>query len=294
MKVRKVPTWLSAAIVGGAFGALLWLERRQPLREREVESKLTRNARNLAVAVAGAAALQLAERPVVESLAMMVERRRWGLLKQLRLPEWLEVALAVILMDYTLYVWHYLTHQAPFLWRFHVVHHCDLDMDASTAVRFHFGELALSVAWRAAQVRLIGISPLAFSVWQTLLLLSILFHHSNVQLPIEIERRLNRLIVTPRMHGIHHSIVREETGSNWSSGLTVWDQLHGTLRLKVSQREIIIGIPAFRKPEEVELVKILALPFGEERPTWQLPDGSEQPARHDSPVAATPHDSLLP
>lgn len=270
MKARNVPTWVSAPLVLGAFGALLWLERRRPLR-RAIEPKLTREARNLAVAAVSAAALQLAERPVIEPLTALVERRRWGLLKRARLPVWLEVALAIGLLDYTLYLWHVLTHRLPFLWRFHVVHHIDLDLDASTALRFHFAELALSVPWRAAQVSLLGVSPLSFSVWQTLLFLSIMFHHSNLRLPINFERRLNRLIVTPRMHGIHHSIVREETDSNWSSGLTLWDYLHGTLRLNVPQEEITIGVPAYRQPEEVGLLEILVMPLTAERPAWLLP-----------------------
>jgi sterol desaturase/sphingolipid hydroxylase (fatty acid hydroxylase superfamily) len=271
MSMRKIPTWISAPLVLGSFGALMWLERRRALR-RAVEPKLRREARNLTVAAVSAAALQLTERPVIESLTALVERRRWGLLKRLHLPAWLEVALAVILMDYTLYVWHVLTHHVPLLWRFHVVHHVDLDLDASTALRFHFAELIISVPWRAAQVLVLGVSPLSFSVWQLSLFLSIMFHHSNAQLPINLERVLNRLLVTPRMHGIHHSIVREETNSNWSSGLTLWDWLHGTLRLNVPQEEINIGVPAYRQPEEVGLAKILVMPFGEERATWLFPE----------------------
>lgn len=281
---RKVPTWISAPLVIGAFGLLVWLERRRPLRQA-VEPKLTRESRNLAVAGISALALQLTERPLIEKLTMMIERRRFGLLKLVRLPSWLEVALAVILLDYTLYLWHVLTHRVPFLWRFHVAHHVDLDLDASTALRFHFAELLLSLPSRAAQVLVIGVTPLSFSVWQTFLFLSIMFHHSNVLLPLEVERRLNRLIVTPRMHGIHHSIVREETDSNWSSGLTVWDWLHGTLRLNVPQDEIIIGVPAYRKPEEVELTKVLAMPFSEQRETWRFPDDG-RPVRESVPAAS--------
>ena len=288
MKNLKLPAWLNVTLIIGAFGALLWLERRRPLR-REVEPKLRRTARNLAVAGIGAVALQLTERPVALELATLVEQHNVGLLKLLRLPVWLETVLAVALLDYTLYVWHVLTHKVPFLWRFHVAHHVDLDLDASTALRFHFGELALSVPWRAAQLIIIGVSPIAYSTWQTFVFLSIMFHHSNVELPISLERRLNRLIVTPRMHGIHHSIVREETNSNWSSGLTIWDRLHGTLRLNVPQGEITIGIPAYRKPEDVELLKILPMPFGEQRSTWQLPDDG-QPRREALPG---PPDNLL-
>lgn len=264
----KVPSWLSGALVLGAFGALVWLERRRPLRE-ERESKLVRSARNLAVAAAGAVALSVTEAPLAERLTALVERRRWGLLKLARLPRWLEVAAAVVLLDYTLYLWHVLTHRVPWLWRFHVVHHIDLDLDATTALRFHFAELAASVPWRAAQILCIGVSPLAFSVWQALLMLSIIFHHSNVRLPVELERGLNLFVVTPRMHGIHHSTVKEETDSNWSSGLTLWDRLHGTLRLDVPQDAIDIGVPAYHEPREVALTSMLALPFVEQRPAWQ-------------------------
>lgn len=285
MKQRKVPAWLSGSLVVGAFGLLCLLERRHPLR-REVEPKLRRNARNFAVAGLAAASLQLVERPFIEPLTTLVEKRRWGILKLVRLPTWLEVTLAVVLMDYTLYLWHVLMHRVLLLWRFHLAHHVDLDLDASTAFRFHFGELATSTGWRAGQVLLIGVSPLSLSVWQTFLLLSALFHHSNVRLPIDVERKLNRVLVTPRMHGIHHSIVEEETNSNWSSGLTIWDWLHGTLRLNVPQDRITIGVPAYREPEEVQLIEVLKMPFGEQRPTWFLP-GDGKPVGIKAPAQPT-------
>ncbi|MDQ1522334.1 MAG: hypothetical protein QOE47_258 [Pyrinomonadaceae bacterium] len=263
--MRKIPGWLGASLALGAFGGLVWWERRRPLR-RPNESKLKRDARNLAVAGVAAVTLQLAERPLVERLTAHVERRRVGLLKQFALPRPLEVALAVVLLDYTLYVWHLLAHRVPALWRFHLVHHADLDLDASTALRFHFGELVASVAWRAAQVRLIGVAPQSLAAWQSFLFASILFHHSNVRLPVGVERRLNLFIVTPRMHGIHHSTVRAERDANWSSGLTLWDKLHGTLRLNVPQGAIEIGVPAYRAPEELGLSELLKLPFGAQRP----------------------------
>jgi sterol desaturase/sphingolipid hydroxylase (fatty acid hydroxylase superfamily) len=281
--------WLSVPLVAGACGLVWLLERRRPLRE-SVEPKLRRNARNLAIASLAAATLQLVERPVVQPLAALVERRRLGLLKLLPLPRLLETALAVLLLDYTLYLWHVLTHRAPFLWRFHLAHHVDLDLDASTALRFHFGELALSTGWRAGQVLLIGVSPHSLPVWQTFLLLSILFHHSNIRLPFEVERKLNRVFVTPRMHGIHHSMIREETNANWSSGLTLWDRLHGTLRLNVPQRQITIGVPAYREPSEVKLGEVLKMPFAEQRPAWFIKE-TRQPA-HESMAAA--HGRLLP
>lgn len=291
-KSEQIPTWLSGTLIAGALGLLWLLERRRPLRTIEVEPKLMRNARNLTVAGAAAVALALVERPVVGPLSHMVEKNKWGLLKRLlALPSWVEVVLAVVLIDYTLYWWHVLTHRVPFLWRFHVAHHVDLDMDASTALRFHFGELAISTCWRAAQVVLIGVSPLSLSIWQNLLFLSILFHHSNVRLPIEFERQLNRVIVTPRMHGIHHSFIREETDANWSSGLSVWDWLHGTLRLNVPQSEITIGVPAYRRSEEVWLTEVLTMPFAHQRKTWNLP-GDGQPRR--IAAASVKSERLLP
>jgi len=140
-------------------------------------------------------------------------------------------------------------------------------------LRFHFAEVVVSVGWRLGQVLLIGVSPLAFSAWQTATLVSVMFHHANVRLPIAAERRLNRFVVTPRMHGIHHSIVREETDSNWSSGLTVWDRLHGTLRLDVPQADVTIGVPAYGDGHDVTLGKLVAMPFRPLRPGWELPGG---------------------
>lgn len=268
LRNSEVPGWLGMVLGGGAFVALFLLELRRPLR-RTVESKLRRSARNIAVAGLAAATVQLIERPVVEPLARLAEERRWGLLKRVHLPVWTEILLGGVLLDYTLYLWHILGHKVPLLWRFHQVHHVDLDLDASTALRFHFGEMAFSVLWRAAQVLGIGICPLTLSAWQTALLVEIMFHHSNVEMPDRLERWMSRLIVTPRMHGIHHSMVEAETNSNWSSGLTLWDWLHGTLQLDVPQGEIRIGVPAYGDPREVTLPRVVQMPFIEQRPSWR-------------------------
>ena len=269
MDKKKLLNLIGGAFTFGMFGVLLYLENRRPLR-RAVESKLTRNSRNLSVAGLAAIALQLAEQPVVAPLTKLVERKNVGLLKLVRLPRFLETILAVALLDYTLYVWHVLAHRIPFLWRFHAVHHIDLDLDASTALRFHFGEMIISVAWRSAQIVIIGVSPVSFAAWQAFLFPSILFHHSNIRLPVEWERKLSRYVVTPRLHGIHHSVARSETDSNWSSCLTIWDWLHGTLKTDVPQDKIVIGIPAYRDSDEVVLTKILPMPFKRQRPSFQL------------------------
>lgn len=275
---REVPRWATGALVLGALAAILWLEQRRPLR-RAREHKLRRDARNLAMGAMTAVAVRLGEKPFTTPLARKVHERAWGLLPRLNLPPPLEIGLAVVLLDYTLYLWHVLTHSLPFLWRFHRAHHADLDLSTTTALRFHFVEMLLSAPFRAAQVAAIGATPRALSAWQTLTLLAILFHHSNLRLPIAIERRLCRIIITPRLHGIHHSTVPSETDSNWGTIFSLPDYLHRTIRLDVPQREIDIGIPAFRDAEELRLGDVLRMPFWEQRPTWRLGGHGPMPER---------------
>jgi len=256
----KRHAWSGTVVTAAAFGVLLWLEHRRSLRN-PLEPKARRVARNLAVAGVSAAVLHLAERPVSLPLARLVERRRYGLLQRMRLPGWLETVLGVLLLDYTLYIWHVLEHKVPALWRFHAVHHVDLDLDASTALRFHFGELAASVPWRAAQILVIGVTPRTLALYQRLLMLSIMFHHSNVRIPTRAEKWLSRIVVTPRLHGIHHSVVGKEVNSNWSSGLTIWDRVHHTLRPEVTRDDVTIGLAEYRDPAELTLPKVLKMPF---------------------------------
>lgn len=260
MRGRAINGWIAATLVAGWYVALTMLERRRPLRPH-VEPKLRRQARNLTVGAIGAVAISVAETPLVQPLTHLVERRRWGLLGKLRPPVWIEIPAALILMDYTFYIWHVLTHRVPILWRFHMVHHLDLDLDASTAIRFHFGELIASAPWRAAQVLFIGMTPRTFSIWQTAFLLAILFHHSEMTLPISLERWLVKYVVTPRMHGIHHSVIPDETNSNWSSGLTIWDRLHGTLKPDGLRSDVTIGVDGYRNPKDLTLSNILAIAF---------------------------------
>lgn len=248
------------AVVAGWVAGLLWWEHKRSLR-RVVDSKLKRDARNLVMAGFAAAATQLLEVPVALALASRAQRQGTGLLQFLPFPGWVKAFTAILLLDYTLYIWHRLTHRVPLLWRFHRVHHLDREMDASTALRFHFGEITLSVAFRAAQIWSIGPTPAMYVGWQTFLILCILFHHANIRLPIAWEQRLATVFVTPRLHGIHHSIAPDEINSNWSSGLTAWDRLHGTLRMDVPQDSIIIGVEGFRDDKSQRLGNLLILPF---------------------------------
>jgi sterol desaturase/sphingolipid hydroxylase (fatty acid hydroxylase superfamily) len=259
--MRDAARWLGPALVLGAAAGLMLFERRRPLRP-PTQPQNARDLRNLVIAAAAGATVRLLENTTVAPLAAHTERRGWGLLNRLRVPRWMRLPLGLALMDYTLYAWHVLNHKVPFLWRFHLPHHADLDLSATTALRFHFGELALSVPWRALQVLAIGVNARELKLWQQATILSILFHHSNLRLPPALERAIAAFVMTPRLHGIHHSTREDERNSNWSSGMTVWDRLHGTLRTDVPQRAITIGVPAHRDPAALTLGKVLALPFG--------------------------------
>ena len=247
---------IARALVVAGIAALLYLERRRPLR-KPVEPGAGRLARNAAIGALTAVTVNAIERPLVARATQYAERHSLGILR-LPLPRWAKTALALALMDYTLYWWHVLLHRVPALWRLHEPHHADRDLDASTALRFHFTEFLASVPWRCAQVVLIGVDARTLALWQRVTLLEVLFHHSNVRLPRDIERRLSTLVVTPRLHGLHHSIVRDERDSNYSSGLAVWDRLHGTADLHL-ERSVIIGLPDHGGTES--LPETLALPF---------------------------------
>ena len=260
-------------VVGGSL-LFLWIETLAPLRGRR-ENRVRRMARNFSTAGLGLATIELLQTPVLLPVSRWMTERGIGLLSWVGARGALRLVLTILLMDYTLWWWHRINHQVPFLWRFHAVHHVDLDLDASTGVRFHFGELGLSVLYRALQIVLVGADPLGVWVWQLLLFACVLFHHSNTRLPIAIERVVVRGLVTPRMHGIHHSDYRNETDSNWSSLLSVWDYLHRTIQLDVPQDDVTIGVAAIQDPRQVTFGRILAMPFRRQPDYWRCPDGSQ-------------------
>jgi len=242
------------------IAALLWLERKRPLR-KPVERGAKRLARNLALGAVTAATVAGIERPIVTRASRIAVERGWGLLPKLAVPIPLKTAIALALMDYTLYWWHMLLHRVPALWRTHQPHHTDRDLDSSTALRFHFTEFLASIPWRCAQIVLIGVGQRTLSMWQALTFAEVLFHHSNLRLPRGLEHALAWIVVTPRLHGIHHSFVREERDSNFSSGLTIWDRLHGTARFDIGRDEVEIGAREGNQLQDVTLSKTLALPF---------------------------------
>jgi sterol desaturase/sphingolipid hydroxylase (fatty acid hydroxylase superfamily) len=275
--------WVTAIVIATTFGVMLLFERLAPLRPT-VEPKPRRLARNFTMAGLSLLVGELVRLPLLVPVILWTSEQRIGLVNLVAMPNAARAVIAVVLLDYTLWWWHWLSHRVPFLWRFHLVHHVDRDLDASTALRFHFGEHALSFVYRSLQIVVIGAPAGALFVWQLILFASILFHHGNVRLPAPLESVLVRIIVTPRMHGIHHSARREETNSNWSSIVSWWDYLHRTALLGVPQSEVEIGVPVYRDPRAVTIGRILLLPFRKKSDDWE--GAIEGRAGRGSPFAA--------
>src|ERR1700674_1138613 len=260
-------------IAAALFASLFGLERLFPLR-KSTRSLLGRLIVNLAISALTFLAAATLVQPAVQWTLHWSGDKPFGLVHLVTLPSWLELALSFLLMDLAFYYWHLANHRAPFLWRFHNVHHTDPELDVSTAFRFHFGEIALSSGFNIVQISLIGISPWAFAIYQLAFQSEVLFHHSNLRLPIRFERFLNKLIVTPRMHGIHHSQVHRENNSNFGTVFPWWDRLHRTLGLNIPQSEIAIGIPAYSLPEDNTVPNALLMPFRKQRDYWRTPTGA--------------------
>jgi sterol desaturase/sphingolipid hydroxylase (fatty acid hydroxylase superfamily) len=253
--------------VAVAVAAILLFERARPLRSIR-RSDTVRIARNLGLGALSLGTASLLQGAAVRPLARTVERRRWGVVQHL--PDRIRVPAAVLLFDYSMYLWHRLTHTVPALWRLHLVHHVEQAMDASTALRFHPADMAASIPWRVAQVVVIGAGPRELAAWQRLFFVAVLFHHANLRLPRALDRLLQPLIVTPRMHAIHHAPNESDTNSNWSSGLSIWDRLHGTLRLGDPPERT--GIPAYPDPADARLETALRLPFVRQTDAWRPSD----------------------
>lgn len=272
-------------IFASVFAVLLLMQWKFPLR-RQHFSVLRRLARNLIFSAPGFALARISLVPIPLLVAIWAERNQFGLLHLVPGPRWLAVALGVLVMDYAYWWWHVGLHLVPVLWRFHNVHHSDLDMDVSTATRFHLGEVIFSVPFRVVIVAAFGINFWAMAIFEIMFETANLFEHSNWRLPLLLERTLNHLFVTPRMHGIHHSIVQRETNSNWGTIFCWWDFLHRTLRRDIPQDAITIGVAAYRDETELTLGKLFVLPFQSQR-AWKLPDGKvpEREARRVNELA---------
>ncbi|MHA6249491.1 sterol desaturase family protein [Pontibacter sp. CAU 1760] len=274
-------------LLGVLASALFVIEAKRQLRKR-TRPKVERLIENGGVAAAALPALRLLLVPVSYAAAKRASQHRFGITHWLGLPKWARYAASFLLLDYANYLWHVLLHKSDLLWRFHNVHHIDLDLDLSTAWRFHIGENIASVPYRSAVVALIGAPASLVLFYEVIFEGCTAFHHSNTRLPFKVERRLCRILVTPRMHGIHHSIVARETNSNYAVIFSWWDRLHRSLRLNVPQQEITVGVPSYRDPKEQTVMHLFRMPFEQQRP-WQLPDGTV-PER----VTTLPVDMMLP
>jgi sterol desaturase/sphingolipid hydroxylase (fatty acid hydroxylase superfamily) len=194
---------------------------------------------------------------------MALERRapwRWGALEVLPLPPWLRLVLELLVLDALVYLLHRAYHRIPVLWRFHQVHHTDLDLDVTSASRFHAGEVLVSSAAKLVVVALLGISPFGLISFETAMLLAAQFQHANVSLPAAMERPLWWVLVPPAMHRIHHYPARAETDSNFGTILPLWDRLFGTFRSE-PRPVSSFGLPEHRDERRLGLPALLTMPF---------------------------------
>ncbi len=229
-RVRRYPIFdlVGAPLVTAVMGLAAAAESAAPLR-RPVSSRRRRWPKNAAFALLAAVVVRAAVIPATQATARAAARRRFGLLRWLPLPPAARAAASILALDYTMYLWHRVLH-APPLWRFHAVHHADPDLDVSTAVRFHAGELVASVPFRCLQVALLGVDPGVALTYEIAMQVAALLHHSNIGLPRSLDHALSRVVVTPRLHGVHHSADARERASNFSVLFSFWDRVHGTSR----------------------------------------------------------------
>jgi sterol desaturase/sphingolipid hydroxylase (fatty acid hydroxylase superfamily) len=223
--------------------------------------RLRHAARNLALGSLNAALVALLAAPFLAQIASWAEENRVGLLRFVHVSPVMGGVLAILLFDAWMYLWHRANHQLSFLWRFHRVHHSDPEMDATTAVRFHTGEILISSALRLAVIPLLGITIFQLLFYEMLLLPVILFHHSNVRFPEKLDRLLRPIIVTPAIHRVHHSRLRTETDSNYSSIFSFWDRMAGTFRLRRDGRPVNFGLDEYDGEEWQRILGLMVMPF---------------------------------
>lgn len=260
--MEDVVAWLRQGryVVAAVLLAMLWTAESVAPMFVGRERRFAHNAANLALAAINgviAAAFAFAILGVTE----WARTREFGLLNVWPLPAWAHWLGAILSFDCWQYWWHRINHRVAFLWRFHAVHHSDADMDASSGVRFHTGEMVLSFLARLAVLPLLGLTIPELLVYEAVSLPVILFHHSNLRLSNRFDRYLRWLIVTPWMHYVHHSRWQPETDSNYTSFLSVWDRVFGSFRLREKPSEIKLGLDGWEEREWRQLPGILAAPF---------------------------------
>ncbi|MGI8891829.1 MAG: sterol desaturase family protein [Bacteroidia bacterium] len=258
--IKSIFDTYGTPILISIFIILFLLESKFQLRKR-VQSRWKRIFINFVISIPAFALLRIIFIPIMVWLAVQNQSWQVGFNYLFDAPEAAKAIISFLLLDYSNYIWHILLHKLPVLWRFHLVHHTDLDLDITTAFRFHFGEMIASLFFRGAAVLLIGVSPVMVLIYEIAFEAATQFHHSNTKLPFNLEKFLNFLIVTPRMHCIHHSMIKKETDSNYSVIFSFWDRIHKTVRLNIHQNEIVTGVPAYADERELTIGNLLKLPF---------------------------------
>ncbi|MBI5848908.1 MAG: sterol desaturase family protein [Nitrospirae bacterium] len=259
LSIRTIALFRGLASWGGFF-VFLCFEYLRPYRPSSVP-KTERLLTNISLTILNSVVLSLLFATATINISLDVSANHIGILNNFNLPFWQRVFLAVIFMDFVFYFWHILNHRLPILWRFHRVHHSDLNMDVSTASRFHIGELALSSGIKIGLIYLIGANVASVILFESLLGLTAQFQHSSVKVPLWFEKFFWLFFVPPSMHRIHHSVVIPERNTNYGTILSIWDRILGTLRHDVPQEGIVIGLGSYRTPEGLGLLSLLLMPF---------------------------------
>ena len=227
-------------------------------------SKTLRWANNLGLVFFNSLILRILFPAAAVGLALFAQNKGWGLLNYYELPFLVSVILAVIALDFIIYLQHVMVHAVPLLWRLHRVHHADLDYDVTTGARFHTLEIILSMLIKFATIVVLGPPVVAVIIFEVILNGLAMFNHANVGLPKSLDKVLRWFIVTPDMHRVHHSVEDDETNSNFGFNLTWWDRLFGTYRdqPRGGQLGMTIGIHKFRDTKQVSWITgMLTLPF---------------------------------
>jgi len=239
----------------------LW-ELAKPRRDLTT-SKTKRWFGNLGIVGLNSLSAQLLMPVMPVAMALIVQENHWGLLNTLNIPYPVAVVASVILLDLVVYIQHVMFHAIPILWRFHMMHHADLDYDLTTGLRFHPIEILISFGIKLAVVVVLGPPVMAVILFEILLNATATFNHGNIHMPEKVDSILRLFVVTPDMHRVHHSVTIRETNSNFGFNMPWWDRLFGTYRAQPAAGHIgmTIGLSQFRDPKRLTLPWMLALPF---------------------------------
>lgn len=248
------------------FLSLAVLERLKPLRARTQESS-SRWFSNFSIAGIMFLLSALLVRPVSVFFVIYANTQQVGLLAWLPQHSYLQLPISLLLLDLTYYYWHRLNHEMGFFWRFHAVHHVDPDVDVTTALRFHFMEVFWSLGFRILQIILLGVTLSSYLLYEIMFQAASYFHHSNLRLPKVIDKALNLIFVTPRMHGIHHSNIYSEMNANYGVVFSFWDRLHKSYIIGIPQKMLTIGLYEYRHNSDNRLFNLLLMPFRQQRPS---------------------------